>query len=120
MDTNVIGRGIVSKSSGLNRRSPQECSLPDAVHAIHDASIRGENNRKPQICGLYQANVLHYRPASRRIVKAEPKRFVEFSNCAQWDLNTRKVFGQRNESIHVPRHKSALRRAKVILLSHLQ
>jgi hypothetical protein len=119
MDTNVIGRGVVSKSNRLNRFSPQKRSLPDAVHAIHDATIRRENNGKTQVCGLNQASVLHDRPASRKIAETEPKGFVKLSDCAQWDLNTRKVFGQRDEPINVPRQKATLRLAKVILLSHL-
>jgi len=120
MDAYKIGIGIVMESNGLDCKSPQQCCLADPVHAIHYATGGGENNGKLQVCGLNQAGMLRYRSACWRIAKTEPKWLVKLPDGAQWNLKTRKSFGQCNEAINVPRQKAALSLTKMILLSHLQ
>ena len=93
-------------------------AVADAVHAVHHMTLRGKNNGKTQICGLNESRVVDHRSARRSIVVAEPKRLIEFPNRAQGDVNARKVLGQRDKTINVPRHESAFRRTEVILLSH--
>ena len=54
----VIWLGINSKLDRFDSSSSQQHSLGHTMHAIHDAAVGRENNRKAQICRLDQADVL--------------------------------------------------------------
>ena len=80
MHIGIVGCGVGGEPHGRDGGVPQQHRLADAVHPVHDAAIRGENDGITQIGSLNQAGVLHDSPASRNVVVPKPERLVEFAD----------------------------------------
>ena len=88
------------------------------MHSIHDTTIRQENDRKREVRRFDQAAMFDDGAASGRRFKTKPERLVQFSDLAQQNSKARKILAQRDEPVHIPRQKAALRWTEVILFSH--
>jgi hypothetical protein len=60
--------------------------LGDAMHAIHDPSIRREDDREGQVGSLDQLRVHNHCPDGRTLPVLEPLGAVEFGKGREWDL----------------------------------
>ena len=103
MDAYVVGCRILREANGLNITPSEQKRFANAMHSIHDAAIRGEDDRKSKVTGEHQLSVLDDIATSQRLGSfVGPIGFVDFTNLPQRDALPRQVLCEFDEPIDIP------------------
>ncbi len=120
INANVIRIWITSKLFGWKLVNIMHESFDDSVHAVHDAAIRRQDQRKAQIRFVNQFGVFSDTSAGGNCSMPIPARLIEFPDRGKRYMKNRQFLSKFNQSVHVPSAKTVWAIPKVILLSHSQ
>ena len=120
-DVDVVRFGIFFELNGLNRPPAFDEGFAHPVHSIHYAAVLGKDDGVIQI-GLVDELGVKCDSSARWAVafSIEPKRLIQLANIGQLYFETRKSFGQLDQTIDIPDQHTSLSRTEVVLLSHVR
>jgi hypothetical protein len=101
--SDVVGFRVLEEAHGFDVGEALEERLANAVHAVHDAAIAGENDGKAEVGVADEASVIDDLAAGDRFCGvAVPVGLIEFADGGDWHTLSRQSGGEFDETVNVP------------------
>jgi len=84
VDADVVGVGIAKEANGIDVVATQEKGFADAVHAVHDAAVAGEDDGIGEVARVDESGVIYDLSAGElHGAFVTPIGFVQLTNCGE-------------------------------------